>query len=156
MSKGPQHVHVTYIKTTPERLWQALTEGAMTKQYYFSGTVKSDWKNGSTYRFTGPKGELQIEGKVVEADPPRKLVTTFSAVWDDDVKKDKPSMATFEIEPMGEACKLTVIHEGFEGETATYHQVSGGWPFIVASLKSLLETGEALKAVQPQQEKMSV
>ena len=152
MSKAPHHVHVTYIKTTPERLWQALTDGAMTKKYYFSGTVKSDWRNGSTYRFTDPKGELQIEGEVVEADPPRKLVTTFSAVWDDEVKKDKPSMATFEIEPMGDVCKLTVVHSGFDGETATYHQVSGGWPLIVASLKSLLETGEPLSLTAAQAE----
>src|SRR6185436_15288011 len=86
MSKGPEHVHVTYIKTTPERLWQALTDGAVTKKYYFGGDVRSDWKNGSTYNFTGPRGEAQIEGKVVESDPPRKLVTTFKAVWDDDVK----------------------------------------------------------------------
>ena len=152
MSKGPEHVHVTYIKTTPERLWQALTDGAVTRKYYFGGDVRSDWKNGSTYNFTGPRGEAQIEGKVVESDPPRKLVTTFKAVWDDDVKKDKASMATFEIEPMGDVCKLTVIHSGFEGETATYQQVTGGWPLIVASLKSLLETGQALSASQPRSE----
>ena len=91
-------------------------------------------KNGSTYTFTGPQGELQIEGKVVESEPPRKLVTTFSAAWDDETKHDKPSMATFEIEPMGDVCKLTVIHSGFDGETATYHQVVGGWPLIVAPM----------------------
>ena len=152
MNKGPQHVHVTYIKTTPERLWQALTDGAVTKKYYFGGDVKSDWKNGSTYRFTGPQGELQIEGKVIESSPPRKLVTTFNAVWDDETKNDRPSMATFEIEPMGDVCKLTVIHSGFDGETATYHQVVGGWPLIVSSLKSLLETGQALSASQPRSE----
>jgi len=151
VSSKPEHVYVTYIKTTPERLWQALTDGEMTKRYYFAGTVASDWKNGSTYRFTNPKGVLQIEGKVVEADRPRKLVTTFSAVWDEDVRKDKPTLATFEIEPMGDACKLTVIHTGFEGETATYHQVSGGWSMIAASLKSLLETGEPLHLSQPEQ-----
>ena len=151
MSSKPEHVHVTYIKTTPERLWQALTDGTMTRQYYFSGSVESDWNNGSTYRFIGPKGELQIEGKVVESDRPRKLVTTFNAVWDDEVKKDKPTVATFEIEPMGDVCKLTVVHTGFDGETATYHQVSGGWSMIAASLKSLLETGEALSVTQPQQ-----
>ena len=147
----PEHVYATYIKTTPERLWQALTDGTMTKKYYFAGTVTSDWKNGSAYRFIGPKGELQIEGKVVEANPPHKLVTTFNAVWDEDVKKDKASMVAFEIEPMGEVCKLTVSHTGFEGETATYHQVVGGWALIVASMKSLLETGEPLSVGQPQQ-----
>lgn len=151
MSKQPEHVYVTYIKTTPERLWQALTDGKMTSKYYFASTVTSDWKPGSRYRFTDPKGQLQIEGEVVEADPPRKLVTTFSAVWDDEVRKDKATMAAFEIEPMGAVCKLTVMHTGFEGETATYHQVSGGWSMIVSSLKSLLETGEPLSVAQPQQ-----
>ena len=112
---------------------------------------KSDWKPGSPYRFTDPKGEVEIEGEVVEADQPRKLVTTFRAVWDDEVRKDKASIATFEIEPMGDVCKLTVIHSGFEGETATYHQVSGGWSMIVASLKSLLETGESLSITQQEQ-----
>ncbi len=155
MSSQPRNVHVTYIKTTPERLWQALTDGTVTSRYYFNGTVKSDWKPGSPYRFTDPKGELQIEGEVVEADRPRKLVTTFRAVWDDEVRKDKSSMATFEIEPMGDVCKLTVIHSGFEGETATYHQVSGGWSMIAASMKSLLETGEPLSVTQ-QQEQMPV
>jgi uncharacterized protein YndB with AHSA1/START domain len=151
VSKQPDHVHVTFIKTTPERLWQALTDGAMTKKYYFGSTVKSDWRNGSTYAFTDSNGELEIEGEVVEADRPRKLITTFRGVWNDEVRKDKPTMATFEIEPMGDVCKLTVIHSGFEGETATYRQVTGGWPLIVASMKSLLETGEALSASQPQQ-----
>jgi uncharacterized protein YndB with AHSA1/START domain len=80
----PEHVYATYIKTTPERLWQALTDGTMTKKYYFSGTVTSDWKNGSPYRFIGPRGELQIEGRWWRQSP-RKLVTTFSAVWDEDV-----------------------------------------------------------------------
>lgn len=151
MTKPPEHVRVMYIKTTPERLWQALTDGTVTSRYYFAATVKSDWKPGSRYQFTDPKGELQIEGEVVEADRPRKLVTTFKAVWDDEVRKDKATRATFEIEPMGDLFKLTVVHTGIEGETATYHQVSGGWSMIVSSLKSLLETGEPLSVTQPQQ-----
>jgi uncharacterized protein YndB with AHSA1/START domain len=151
MSSKPEHVHVTYIKTTPERLWQALTDGSVTSRYYFGSAVKSDWKPGSQYRFTDAKGEVHINGEVVEADRPRRLVTTFNAAWDDEVRNDKPTIATFEIEPMGDVCKLTVIHTGFEGETATFHQVTDGWPLLVASLKSLLETGEALSASQPQQ-----
>jgi uncharacterized protein YndB with AHSA1/START domain len=151
MSSKPEHVHVTYIKTTPERLWQALTDGSVTSRYYFGTVVKSDWKPGSQYRFTDANGKVHIEGEVVEADRPRKLVTTFKATWDDEVSKDKPTVATFEIQPMGDVCKLTVIHSGFDGETATFHQVTGGWPLLTASLKSLLETGEALSTSQPQQ-----
>ena len=151
MSKSPEYTHVTFIKTTPDVLWQALTDGAVTRRYYFEGTVKSAWKAGSRYEFTGPKGELQIEGEVVAADAPRKLVTTFSAVWDEDVRKDRASRATFEIEPMGDVCKLAVTHDDSEGETATYQQAAGGgWAMIVSSLKSLLETGQALSVTQPQ------
>lgn len=151
MSKSPEYTHVTFIKTTPEALWQALTDGAVTRRYYFEGTVKSDWKAGSRYQFTGPKGELQIEGEVVEADPPRKLVTTFNAVWDEGAYQDKASRATLEIEPMGDVCRLAITHDGFEGETATYRSVSGGgWAMIASSLKSLLETGEALSVTQAQ------
>lgn len=151
MSSKPEHVYSTYIKTTPERLWQALTDGAITSRYYFGTTVTSDWKPGSRYQFSDDKGVVHIEGEVVEADRPRKLVTTFSAIWDDGTKRDKPTIATFEIEPIGDVCKLTVTHTGFEGETATYHQVSSGWAMIVTSLKSLLETGEPLSVSQPQQ-----
>jgi uncharacterized protein YndB with AHSA1/START domain len=151
VSSKPDHVYSTYIKTTPERLWQALTDGAITSRYYFGSSVKSDWKPGSRYEFTDAKGGVHINRDVVEADRPRRLVTTFNAVWDEEVKKDKPTMATFEIEQMGDVCKLTVIHSGFEGETATYHQVTGGWPMIVASLKSLIETGEPLSVSRPQQ-----
>jgi uncharacterized protein YndB with AHSA1/START domain len=151
MSKAPDHVHVTYIKTTPERLWQALTDGSVTKKYYFSGSVQSDWKKGSRYLFTGPKGEDQIEGEVVEADPPRKLVTTFSAVWDEEVRKDPPTLVTFEIEPLADVCRLTVVHSGFESGSETSKQTDGGWAMILSSLKSLLETGEALSVTQPEQ-----
>ena len=150
MSSKPAHVHVTYIKTTPERLWEALTDGTMTSRYYFGTAVKSDWKPGSPYRFADAQGTVHIEGEVVEADRPRKLVMTFHGLWNDEVRKDKPTTATFEIQPMGDVCKLTVIHSGFDGETATYNEVAGGWPLLVASLKSLLETGEALSTSQPQ------
>jgi uncharacterized protein YndB with AHSA1/START domain len=151
MSKAPDHVYVTYIKTTPERLWQALTDGSVTKKYYFSGTVKSDWKKGSRYLFTGPKGEDQIEGAVVEADPPRKLVTTFHAVWDEEIRKDPPTLVTFEIEPMLDVCKLTVVHSGLEAGSETDKQTGGGWAMILSSLKSLLETGDGLSVTQPEE-----
>jgi uncharacterized protein YndB with AHSA1/START domain len=142
----PRYVHAIYIKTTPERLWQALTDPELTKRYYFGGGVESEWKPGSRYEFRhGQDGSLQIEGDVLEAEPPRRLVMSFKAVWDDDVRQDAPSRLTMEIEPMGDACRLTVVHHDFDGETATYQQVSGGWPMITSSLKSLLETGEPLQ-----------
>jgi uncharacterized protein YndB with AHSA1/START domain len=143
---APKHVQAIYIKTTPERLWQALTSPDLTQRYYFNGRVDSEWRPGSRYEFRHSNDHsLQIEGEVLEAEPPKRLVMTFKAVWDDDVKKDAPSRVTMEIEPMGETCRLSLVHEDFDGETATYRQVSGGWPLITSSLKSLLETGEPLR-----------
>lgn len=145
---APKHVLEVYIQTTPVRLWQALTDPAFTQQYYFNGRVHSDWKPGSAYEFLNPNGGIDIQGKVLEADPPRRLVTTFHAEWDPEVKKDPPSTVTFEIEPQGDACLLRLIHTDLEEGSATQHQVVGGWPMITSSLKTLLETGKPLNLPQ--------
>ena len=140
----PVHVHTTFIRATPDRIWQALTESDFTVRYYYNSTVDSDWSPGSpvTYRIGG---EPALEGVILESDPPRRLAMTFHAVWDEEVAADDPSRMTFEIEPAGPGVsKLTVVHDGFSAETETYRQVSGGWAFIAAGLKTLLETGEPL------------
>ena len=142
----PAHVFTVYIRTSPDLLWRAITESEFTLRYYYESTVESDWRPGSpvVYRI----GEQDaIRGEVVEADPPRRLVTTFSAVWDPDVAVDPASRITWEIEDAGPGvCKLTVVHDGFASRNATYGQVSGGMPFILSGLKTLLETGEPLLA----------
>ena len=146
---APKHVQQIYIRTTPERLWQALTVGEFTRQYYFNGSIESDWKPGSSYVFHNPNGGVDIQGKVLEVLPPSRLVMTFDARWDDQVKKDRPSRVTFEIQQQGENCCLTLVHDELEEGSATLQQVTGGWPVILSSLKTLLETGKPLQIQMP-------
>jgi uncharacterized protein YndB with AHSA1/START domain len=143
----PAFVHEVYIRTTAERLWQALTDPLMTERYYYGSRVRcDDWRAGQPYTYLGP-GEVElIAGEIVDADPPHRLVMSFSARWLPELVDDRPSRVAFEITPVGETCKLTVVHDGFDAETATLREVRGGWPWIVSGLKSLLETGEALPA----------
>ena len=132
-----------FIKTTPERLWEAITDPSQRARYSFGVETHSDWTPGSSYSSAVP-GVIDIaEGENVEVDPPRRLVQTFNALWSDDVKSEGTSRVTWEIEPIGEdSCRLTVVHdqlrEGANGE------LYGGWPMILSGLKTLLETGEDL------------
>jgi uncharacterized protein YndB with AHSA1/START domain len=108
--------------------------------------VKSDWKVGSPVAHLGEDEKPMLEGVVVEIDPPRRLVTTFAAKFsrDGDVSHDRPSRVTWEIEPRGEVCKLTLVHDDFDHETATYKSVGNGWNPVLSGLKTLLETGKPL------------
>lgn len=146
---APKHVYQVYIRTTPERLWQALTDPEMTRRYYFNSRIESDWKAGSPFEMRQADGRLDIDGEVLEADPPRRLVHTFNIRWNPE-NSDPPSRVTWEIAPMGEACLLTLTHDAFETETATYREVSGGWSLILSGLKTLLETGETLEVGEPE------
>jgi uncharacterized protein YndB with AHSA1/START domain/DNA-binding transcriptional ArsR family regulator len=140
----PSAVFTLFIRTTPDQLWRAITESEFTLQYYYRSTVESDWKPGSAYRYL-IDGEAQIVGEVLEADPPRRLVQSFSARWDKDVAADEPTRLSWEIEEAGPGmCKLTVVHDGFGSRTATYESVIGGMPYILSGLKTLLETGRPL------------
>jgi uncharacterized protein YndB with AHSA1/START domain len=147
---APAQVYEIYIRTSPERLWQALTDGELTKQYYYHSEIRSDLEVGSPFRYHAADDSLLLDGEILEIDPPRRLVTTFSAVWSPDVAADPPSRITYEIEPMGSACRLRMIHDGFETETATYREVAGGWSPILSGLKTLLETGEPLEIGAPE------
>ena len=140
----PRFVHTTYIRATPERIWQALTESSFTLRYYYNSTVESEWAVGSPYLFR-TQGNPAIEGEILEADPPRRLSMTFHALWNEAVRADAPSRMAFEIDDAGGGVsKLTVIHEDMGAATAG--EVTGGWPLIAAGLKTLLETGEELMA----------
>jgi uncharacterized protein YndB with AHSA1/START domain/DNA-binding transcriptional ArsR family regulator len=136
-----------YIKTTPERLWQAITDPELRRKYAFGVGVYSDWKPGSSYtgRATGMTiaPDMPIaEGENLEVDPPRRLVQTFRALWSDDVKGEGSSRVTWEIEQIGDSCRLTVTHDQLrEGANS---ELYGGWPMILSGLKTLLETGEML------------
>ena len=138
-----EKVFEIYIKTTPERLWEAITDSAMRSKYQFGVGIKSDWTPGSRYEqgSAAAPGLLQ-EGENLEVDPPRKLVQSMRAMWGDDVKREGTSRVTWEIEPVGDSCHLKVTHDQLrEGAN---DQLYGGWPMILSGLKTLLETGELL------------
>jgi uncharacterized protein YndB with AHSA1/START domain len=138
-----EKVFEIYIKTTPERLWQAITDGEVRARYNFGVSVESDWTPGSTYKGVHRGGGMTItEGENVEVDPPRRLVQTFTALWGDDVKSEGQSRVTWEIEQVEDSCRLTVTHDQLrEGAN---NQLYGGWPMILSGLKTYLETGEEL------------
>ena len=137
-----EKVFEIYIKTTPERLWEAITDGDLRSKYSFGVRVDSDWTTGSRYESSHPSGTAIAEGENLEVDPPRRLVQSFNALWSDDVKSEGTSRVTWEIEPVEDSCRLTVTHDQLrEGAN---DELYGGWPMILSGLKTWLETGKLL------------
>ena len=138
-----ERVFEIYIKTTPERLWEAITNPELRRKYNFGVGVESDWTPGSSYESVHPGAGIAIaEGKNLEVDPPRRLVQSFTALWADYVKDEGESRVTWEIEQVEDSCRLTVTHDQLrEGAN---DELYGGWPMILSGLKTLLETGEEL------------
>jgi uncharacterized protein YndB with AHSA1/START domain len=137
-----EKVFEVYIKTTPDRLWEAITNSDIRAKYNFGAGVNGDWTPGSRLEMSHPKGGLLGEGEVLEVDRPRRLVHTMTALWSDDVKAEGASRVTWEIEPVGDSCRLLLIHDQLrEGANA---ELYGGWPMILSGLKTWLETGELL------------
>jgi uncharacterized protein YndB with AHSA1/START domain/biotin operon repressor len=138
-----EKVFEIYIKTTPERLWEAITDSELRRKYTFGVGVTSDWSPGSHYEAVHPAAGITIsEGENLEVEPPRRLVQSFTALWSDEVRSEGTSRVTWEIEPVGDSCRLTVTHD--ELREGANDQVYGGWPMILSGLKTLLETGELL------------
>jgi uncharacterized protein YndB with AHSA1/START domain/biotin operon repressor len=141
--KAMEKVFEIYIKTTPERLWEAITNPEIRRKYNFGAGVESDWSPGSKYEGRSPRSPRAIwAGENVEVDPPRRLVQTFNALWGEDVKREGTSRVTWEIEPIGDSCQLTVTHDQLRADAN--EQMYGGWPMLLSGLKTLLETGETL------------
>ena len=138
-----EKVFEIYIRTTPERLWEAITDPEIRAKYNFGAGVRSDWTPGSRMELGAPKADgLLGEGEILEVDPPRRLVHTMVALWGDDVKSEGASRVTWEIEPVGDSCRLLLTHDQLrEGAN---EQLYGGWPMILSGLKTWLETGELL------------
>lgn len=157
----PSFVYTTYIRTTPERLWQGLTDPAFTRRYWWDTTFETDWKAGSTMRWdTRGVTIADPEQVVLESDPPRRLSYTWHTVTPElaDVLElteearerlaaERRSKVTFEIEPLAELVKLTVVHDGFEPGSLMASLVSHGWPRVLSDVKTLLETGESMPAI---------
>jgi uncharacterized protein YndB with AHSA1/START domain len=114
----------------------------MRRRYSFGLAVTSDWREGSRYELSSPDGRAMAEGENLEVDRPRRLVQSFSALWSEDVRDEGSSRVTWEIEPVGDSCRLTVTHDQLREEA--YGEIYGGWPQILSGLKTLLETGESL------------
>jgi len=137
-------VYVTFIRTTPEKLWDALTNTETPREFFFATKLESDWKAGSAWKSTAPDGTLTDSGEVVEVDRPKRLVLKWRSECKPDCHVEGYSRMTYELEEKGEMVKLTVLHEMDRGQSVFIQRVSNGWPIILSSLKSLLETGESL------------
>jgi uncharacterized protein YndB with AHSA1/START domain len=138
-----EKVFEVYIKTTPERLWEAITDDQMRRKYSFGVGVRSDWTPGSPIETSHPDAGIAIgEGEILEIEPPRRLVHSFTALWSDQVKNEGASRVTWEIEPVGDSCRLTLTHDQLREDANS--ELYGGWPMILSGLKTLLETGELL------------
>jgi len=132
-----------YIRTTPERLWEAITDPAIRAKYHFGAGIESDWTPGSPYALTHPgaDGPL-VEGENLIVDPPRRLVQTMRILWSEEAERAGTSRVTWEIEPVGDSCRLTVIHDQLSESAPS--ELYGGWPMILSGLKTWLETGQTL------------
>ena len=139
----PDFVYVTYIKTTPEKLWEALTSSEFSKRYWFGAELRSDFKVGSPFALV-MGGKVTDSGKILEADRPRRLSYSFKHELDDEMRKEDATKVVFTLEPHGDLVKLTLTHEGFAPGSKLREGIAKGWPAILSNLKSLLECGDAL------------
>lgn len=141
----PRLVYQIIIKAPPERVWEAITTAEFTSRYYYGSALTTDLTVGSPFTYHRPNGSPIVEGQVVASEPPKRLVHTYHSLWPP-MNEDAPTRVTWELESMpGGVTKVTVVHEDFQGETATYTGLqSGGWTWILSNLKTLLETGEAM------------
>lgn len=139
---GDTAVFEIYIKATPERVWEAITDPAQRAKFSFGVQTQSDWQTASKYR-AGVPGVVDIaEGENLVVEPPRLLVQSFNALWSAEVKAQGPTRVTWEIEPVGDSCRLTVVHDQLPENASA--ELYGGWPMVLSGLKTLLETGGLL------------
>jgi uncharacterized protein YndB with AHSA1/START domain len=143
-----EFVYVTYIRTTPEKLWRALMEPEFTRKFWHNTTQECAWKPGASWRLVKPDGSTADSGEVVEIEPNRKLVLKWQNHLFPEMNAEGFSRMTYELEQKGDSVKLTVTHIMEKSGSKFIQAVSGGWPIILASLKSLLETGESLQATR--------
>ncbi|MGE5185123.1 MAG: SRPBCC family protein [Acidobacteriota bacterium] len=142
-------VYVTYIRTTPAKLWKALTDPAFVRQYWFDTTVECSWQQGAPWKLVGADGRLMDSGEILEIEPPRRMVIRWRNVWKPELEAEGASRCTIELEPVDRSVKLTITHELERPDSKFIAAVSGGWPIIASNLKSLLETGELALAAHP-------
>lgn len=137
-----------YVAAPVRNVWETLTDGSATKQYFYGCSVRSTFKKGAPISYLGDGEFNMLDGKVLDVEPEKRLVTTFQARWDEKVSRDKPWRVASDLSPMGQATKITLIHDRFAAQTATYKQSASGWNIILSSLKTYLETGKTLELSQ--------
>jgi len=137
-------VYVTFIRTTPAKLWEALTDPAFMRQYWFGSSATCDWKQGSPWTLKRSDGSTTDSGEILEIDPPRRMVIRWQNEWNPDLALEGPSRCIIELEPTGTAVKLSITHLIEREGSKLIEAVSGGWPKVISNLKSLLETGAAV------------
>ncbi len=153
MSK-PVFVYVSYIASTPDKVFKALTSAEATGKFWFGNAVTSDWKVGSPITFHR-EGKLILQGKVLEYDPPRRLSHSFRPMHDEAFSAEQPSRVVYEVEQQKDQVKLTVTHDDFAEDSKVFSAISNGWPLVLSSLKSYLETGRVLYAPWYDKEKVA-
>ncbi len=139
-----KHVCTIYIKSTPETVWQGLTDAAFTSQYFHSTSIESTWQKGSEVTYRNQDGSIAVAGEVITADHPRELSFTWHVHYNEQAKKERPSRVTFLLEPVEDSTKLTLIHDDFDEGTVVLPNVSEGWIAILSNLKTLIETDEVM------------
>ena len=145
MPKKLEYTYDIYIGAPIGKVWKGIVDGEMTKHYVYGTRLKSTLKKGTAYAFVGDGDFKVVDGEILDIEPERKLVVSWRAHWDDSVAKDRASRVSYELTATGKSTtKLRLVHDDFDGPTATYAGSVEGWPLMLSSLKSLLETGKAL------------
>jgi uncharacterized protein YndB with AHSA1/START domain len=146
MTAQATQVYSVFVRATPEQLWDAITKPEFTSKYFYGSVIESTWEPGSPYLGWSSDRSMQyVDGEVIEASPPTRLVTTWRALYDPETAAEPFSRVTWEIEPAGDGVtKLTVVHDELEAAPKTAENVAGGWSYVLSGLKTLLETGEPL------------
>ncbi len=153
MSQTVRNIFEVYIRTTPEKLWDAITNGELTKQYFYGGRLKAaPLQPGSRLTYIDDDGSVMLDGEIIAIEPRRKLVQTFEPQW---TKDAPPSRVTWEITQLGGTCKLSLVHE-FERESEVVESTRSGWSMILSGLKTLLETGQPLAIDLPAEAEAAV
>ena len=142
-------LHVTFIRTTPARLWRALTESQFVRRYWFGATIECGWKQGSPWKLLFPDGRTADVGEILEIDPPRRMVIRWQNEWKPEFKAEGPTRCAIELEPVDRAVKLSITHEIDRAESELIKALSVSWPITMSNLKSLLETGEVAVTTHP-------